>query len=47
MHARDLEMHMKSKKQLYTCLTLEGKQPTPHILILCHLINSPQNPKDT
>jgi hypothetical protein len=25
VHARDLEMHMKSKKQLYTCLTLEGK----------------------
>ena len=36
VHARDLEMHMKSKKQLYTCLTLEGKQPTPHMLFLCH-----------
>ena len=36
VHARDLEMHMKSKKQLYTCLTLEGKQPTQHMLLLCH-----------
>ena len=25
IHARELEMHMKSKKQLYACLTLEGK----------------------
>ena len=24
VHARDLERHMKSKKQLYACLTLEG-----------------------
>ena len=40
VHARDLEMHMKSKKQLYTCLTLEGKQATLHILILCLLLTS-------
>ena len=25
MHAGDFEMHMKIKKQLYTFLTLEGK----------------------
>ena len=24
IHARELERHMKSKKQLYACLTLEG-----------------------
>jgi hypothetical protein len=40
VHARDLEMHMKSKKQLYTCLTLEGKQPTTHMLLLCHSLTS-------
>ena len=28
MHARDLERHMKSKKQLYACLTMEGNPVT-------------------
>ena len=31
MHARDLERHMKSKKQLYACLTLEGKVIASHL----------------
>ena len=25
VNARDLERHMKSKKQLYSCLSMEGK----------------------
>ena len=28
VHARELERHMKSKKQLYDCLTLEGNIPS-------------------
>ena len=27
VNASDLERHMKSKKQLYACLTLEGRSP--------------------
>jgi hypothetical protein len=27
VHARELEQHMKSKKQIYACLSIEGKRP--------------------
>ena len=36
IHARELERHMKSKKQLYACLTLEG---TSHSTYPCFSLN--------